>query len=157
MHRPTLYIMCGLPFSGKTTLAHALADQCSCVHIDLDSLANRKGFSPEEGVDDSQWGLLFSEAHEYLAALLSSGKSVVFDAVNYDRVGRDRLHAIARQNGSSACVVYLKLTLQELERRRNANLDNRQRPNVREKDFEELARDFDVPTVEENLAHSELP
>ncbi|NOT06389.1 MAG: ATP-binding protein [Anaerolineales bacterium] len=151
MPRPTLYIMCGLPFSGKTTLAHILADQCGCVHLDLDSLANQKGLTPEEGIDDNQWGLLFNEAHQHLAALLSSGKSVVFDAVNHDRVGRDRLRAISRQNGSSVYVIYIKLTIQELEQRRRVNLDNRKRPNVREQDFVELARDFEVPTMEENL------
>ena len=151
MVKPTLYIMCGLPFSGKTTLARAIADQYGCVQLDLDSLANRKGFFPEEGIDDKQWSLLFSEARQDLAALLSSGKSVVFDALNYDRVGRDRLRAIAQQNDSSVYVIYIKLTIQELEQRRHTNLDNRQRPNVREKDFAELARDFEVPTIEENL------
>ena len=151
MARPTLYIMCGLPFSGKTTLARAIADQWGCVHLDLDSLANREGFFPEEGIDDKQWSLLFSEAHQYLAALLSSGKSVVFDAVNYDRVGRDRLRAIAQQNGSAVYVLYTKLTIQELEQRRQDNRDTRQRPNVRDNDVVELARDFEVPTTEENL------
>ena len=151
MAKPTLYIMCGLPFSGKTTLARAIADQRGCVHLDLDTLANREGFFPEEGIDDKQWSRLFSEAHQSLAALLSSGSSVVFDAVNYDRVGRDRLRAIAQQNGSAVYVIYTKLTIQELEQRRHANRDNRQRPNVREKDFVELVRDFEVPAAEENL------
>ena len=76
MPRATLYIMCGLPFSGKTALARALADQYDCVHLDLDFLANLKGLSPEEGIADKHWSLMFSEAHQHLAALLSSGKSV---------------------------------------------------------------------------------
>ncbi len=147
----TLYIMCGLPFSGKTTLAHALADQYDCAHLDLDSLANLAGFSPEEGIDHKQWGLLFSEAHQQLAALLHSGKSVVFDAVNYDRVGRDRLRAIAQENGSSVYVIYIQLPIRELQQRRHANRDNRQRPTSRDQDFVELARDFEIPAVEENL------
>ena len=151
MAKPTLYIMCGLPFSGKTTLARAIADQRDCVHLDLDSLATREGLFPEEGIDDKQWSLLFREAHRSLAALLSLGKSVVFDAVNYDRVGRDRLRAIAQQNNSAVYVIYMKLTIHELEQRRHANRDNRQRPNVREKDFVELVRDFEVPATEENL------
>lgn len=151
MAKQTLYIMCGLPFSGKTTLARAIAHQCGYVHLDLDSLASRKGFLPEEGIDDKQWSLLFSEAHQYLAALLSSGKSVVFDAVNYDRVGRDRLRAIAQQNGSAVYVIYTKLTNQELEQRRHDNRHTGQRPNVRDNDFVELARDFEVPTPEENV------
>jgi predicted ATPase len=33
--KPTLYILCGLPFSGKTTLARALADRCGFVHTEV--------------------------------------------------------------------------------------------------------------------------
>ena len=41
--------------------------------------------------------------------------------------------------------------IQELEQRRQDNRDTRQRPNVRDNDVVELARDFEVPTTEENL------
>ena len=75
----------------------------------------------------------------------------MFDAVNYDRAGRDRLRVIALENGGTVYVIYIKLPISELERRRNANRDNRQRPNVRDKDFMELVRDFEIPTAEENL------
>jgi len=128
MPRAALYILCGLPFSGKTTLALALADQHNCVHLDLDALASLKGFSPEEEITDKQWSLMFREAHKQLAALLSAGRSVVFDAVNYDRAGRDRLRAIAQENGSSVYIIYVKLPAWKLEQRRRANRDNHQRP-----------------------------
>jgi predicted kinase len=81
---PTLYILCGLPFAGKTTLARALFKHCGFVHLDLDSTARAKGLFPEEGVDDEQWSQIFREAYECTAALLVSGKSVVFDAMNTD-------------------------------------------------------------------------
>jgi len=151
MHKPTLYIMCGLPFSGKTTLARALASQCGFVHLDLDSLARAKGLFPEEGINDEQWGRVFRELHQQVAVLLTSGKSVVFDAVNYDRVGRDRLRAIAQQSDSSVHVVYINLPIQEIEQRRQANQTDHQRPPVRAKDFVELVTQFEIPTIEENL------
>jgi predicted kinase len=151
MPGPTLFIMCGLPFSGKTTLARTLADQCGFVHLDLDALANTKGFSPQEGIDDEQWGLLFGEAYQHLAALLASGKSVVFDAVNSHRAGRDRLRTIAIQNSSSAYVDYINLSIQEIEKRRQTNQDNHQRPHVRDNDFVELSKGFEIPTTDKNL------
>jgi predicted kinase len=151
MPESTLYIMCGLPFSGKTTLAHALANQCGFIHLDLDALARAKNLFPEQSINDEQWGRIFDEVHRQAAALLASGKSVVFDAVNHDRSGRDRLRRIAQQSGSSVRVIYIDLSRQEIQRRRQANQANSQRPPVQEKDFVEVATEFEIPTVEENL------
>ena len=151
MGLPTLYVMCGLPFSGKTTLARALANQCGFVHLDLDAIAREKSLFPEEGISDEQWGQVFREVYRQIETLLTSGKSVIFDAVNYDRVGRDRLRTIAQQSGSSVHVIYINLSIQKIEQRRQANQANHQRPPVRDKDFIELATEFEIPTIEENL------
>jgi predicted kinase len=132
-------------------LARALATQCGLVHLDLDALARPQGFFPEEGISDEQWGSLFNEAYQQLATLLQSGKSVVFDAVNFDRVGRGRLRAIARHSDSSASVIYCKLSLQEIEQRRHANQTHHRRSSVRDQDFVELATEFETPTMEENV------
>ena len=149
--KSTLYIMCGLPFSGKTTLARALANRCDCVHLDLDAIARRKNLFPEEGINDEQWGQVFREVYRQVTTLLTSGKSVICDAVNYDRVGRDRLRRIAQRSDSSVYVIYINLSIQELEQRRQANQAYHQRPPVRDKDFVELATEFEVPTTEENV------
>ena len=151
MRLPTLYIMCGLPFSGKTTLARALANQCGFVHLDLDAIAREKSIFQEEGISDEQWGRVFREVYRQIETLLTSGKSVIFDAVNYDRVGRDRLRTIAQQSGSSVHVIYINLSIQKIEQRRQANQSNHQRPLVRDKDFVELATEFEIPTIKENL------
>ena len=151
MPKPTLYIMCGLPFSGKTTLARALANKCGFVHLDLDALARAKSLFPEEGINNEQWGRMFKELYQQVTILLNSGKSVIFDAVNYDRIGRDRLRTIAQQSDSSVHVIYIHLPLQEIEQRRQVNQADPQRPPVRDKDFVELAVEFEIPTLEENL------
>lgn len=151
MTRSTLYIMCGLPFSGKTTLARTLANQCGFIHLDLDAIAREKSLFPEEGMNNEQWGQVFREVHRQVATLLISGNSVVFDAVNYDRIGRDRLRTIAQQSDSVVHVIYIDLPGQELEQRRQANRANHQRPPVRDKDFMDLATELEIPTFEENL------
>ena len=151
MPNSTLYIMCGLPFSGKSTLARALVSHCGFVHLDLDAIARSKSLFPEEGINDEQWGQVFREVHRQVAALLSSGKSVIFDAVNYDRVGRDRLRTIAQQTASSVHVIYINISILELEQRRQANQAFHQRPPVRDNDFIELFMEFEIPTIEENL------
>ena len=38
MSEPTLYILCGLPFAGKTTLAKELVKHFGFVHIDIDQI-----------------------------------------------------------------------------------------------------------------------
>ena len=151
MSESTLYIMCGLPFSGKTTLAQDLAEQCDFVHLDLDTIARAKNLFPEEGISDERWGHIFLEAYEQVAVLLASGKSVVIDAVNSARAGRYRFRAIAQRSSSPVRVIYIDLSIQEIEQRRQTNQAARQRPPVREEDFVELSTNFEIPTVEENL------
>lgn len=151
MPKSILYIMYGLPFSGRTTLARALADQCGYVHLDLDAIARTKNLFPEQGINDEQWGEVFREAYRQVAALLMSGTSTIFDAVNYDRIGRDRLRTIVHQSGSSVHVIYINLSMQEIEQRRQANQAKPQRPPVRDQDFVELVTEFEIPTFEENL------
>ena len=41
MPKSILYIMCGLPFSGKSTLAYAIADYLKCEHYCLPEVFQR--------------------------------------------------------------------------------------------------------------------
>ncbi len=149
MSKPIVYILCGLPFSGKTTLARALVDQCGLIHLDLDVMARAEGLFPESGVSEEQWARIFDNAHHRLAELLRLGKSVVFDAVDFDRRVRDRIRAIASQVGCSTRVIYMRVPLEEIERRRQANRSSSQRPDVLESDWAEIIDEFEVPTQDE--------
>jgi predicted kinase len=151
MAESTLYIMCGLPFSGKTTLAQSLATQCDLVHLDVDAFARERSLLPEEGINDEQWGHIFRQVYEQVATLLASGQSVVVDAVNFDKAGRNRFRMLAQRSGSSVYVIYVNLPIAEIERRRQANQAKAERPPVRDEDFVELVTQFEIPTMEENL------
>ncbi len=151
MPKPVVYIMCGLPFSGKTTLARALVARCGVTHLDLDIMAMAEGLFPEVGVSEEQWGKIFENAHHRSAELLKSGKSVVFDSVNFDRGVRDRIRTDAERVGCSARVIYLQLPLEEIERRRQANRSSCARPEVLESDWQEIVNGFEIPTEDEDV------
>ena len=149
--RTAVYILCGVPFSGKTTLARKLAEQRGFVHLDVDALARQLGEQPGDGISDERWGQIFREAHLHLVKLLTTGQSVIFDAVNYHRVGRDRLRTIAEQAGSLAYVIVVATPLAEARRRRSDNAPTEQRPTGRQADFDQLVDDFEAPTMDESL------
>lgn len=88
--RPTLWVCCGLPASGKSQLARALADALDLVLVQSDRLRKeREGIPPEEpvvvGYDE---GLYKRERRHYVyAAMLAAaqdalkkGRSVILDA-----------------------------------------------------------------------------
>lgn len=146
----TLFVLCGLPFSGKSTIARVLVERFGVIALDVDALARERGYRPEKGIEPERWGRLFAEAHQLVRERLGQRRSVVFDAVNVDRAGRDRLREIAHERGARfqpICVAADPLTIAE---RRANNDQTRHRPPVREEDLATLERGFEVPTVDEN-------
>jgi hypothetical protein len=95
-----LLVTCGLPFSGKSTLSRALARQLGIAHVEVDALhaANglRAGIDPIERAD---WIAAYQRGYAELEALLPEGRSVVFDAVSYRRLQRNRVRRVAERLG----------------------------------------------------------
>lgn len=96
--RPTLVVVSGPPGSGKTTLAHALAQAIPCPAICRDEI--KEGMAHAEGGE-------FEGAHgdpltqrtlplffEVLRVLLAGGVTVVAEAAFQDRLWRPRLEPL---------------------------------------------------------------
>ncbi len=146
----TLFVLCGLPFSGKSTIARVLSERLGAIAIDVDSLARERGDLPEEGIEPERWGRLFAEAHQLVRERLGQRRSVVFDAVNVDRAGRDRLREIAHERGARYQLIYVAADPLTIAERRANNDQTRHRPPVREEDLAALERSFEVPTEDED-------
>lgn len=123
---PTLYLLCGLPGSGKTTrsrelatLGHGIwlnADEWVCELYPTDAEAaardQRKGL-----VEDVQWALA--------ERLLSEQVSVILDWGLWTRAERDHYRNRAHELGARVQTVFLDAplaTLHERIARRNRNL-----------------------------------
>jgi predicted kinase len=88
-----LIIVCGLPGSGKTTLAEALSRRVGAVHISSDAV--RKEMFPRPVYSDEEKGKVYGELASRARRLLSEGRKVVVDATFYKKGQREAMRAIA--------------------------------------------------------------
>ncbi len=125
-----LIIVCGLPGSGKTTLARALSRRFSAVHISSDIVRKRMFGMPKYTPEEK--AAVYSEMERLAREALSSGKSaVVVDATFHRRSERERFSELASQSGAKAWLVLCTLGEDEVRRR----LSRRKRGGPSDADF----------------------
>jgi predicted kinase len=78
----TLYLMCGLSFSGKTTLARKIVERLQCAYISLDNINTERGLWGGDGIPIEEWERTHALARERLATWMATGKDAVVDDVN---------------------------------------------------------------------------
>jgi predicted kinase len=148
---PHLFILCGLPFSGKSTLARAMTERLDIVHIELDSVHGERGLDLKgEPPSREDWIEAYRRSFRKLDKVLAQGNSAVFDATSYRRIHRQRLGRIAARHGVSTTIIYLDVDETEAKRRRDENRATNERPNVRDDDFALVSGEMQLPSLDEN-------
>jgi len=112
--RPRLVLLCGLPASGKTTLARELAEAYGAVRLNTDEWKLALGIDP---FDDDLRVRLESQLLALAQRLLSLGTSVILEWGFWARVERDELREVARSLGSAVELRFLDVPFDELVRR----------------------------------------
>jgi predicted kinase len=135
---PRLFVTCGLPGSGKTTLAKQLEAEHNAVR-----------FSPDEWMTDL-WdqelrALIEAQMWETAKRVFALGGNVVIDFGSWARAERDVLREGARRLGASVELRYLDVPLDELVRR----VEVRAREGITRAHLEEWQDVIEVPTPEE--------
>lgn len=116
MAKPCLYLLLGLPGSGKTTAARAISELTGAVHLSSDSfrlsLFENPTFSQDE--HDSLYKML-----DYMCELLlQNGTSVVYDA-NLNRYShRAEKYSLAKKTGALARLFLLQVHRDTAKKRR---------------------------------------
>ena len=149
-----LVLICGLPASGKTTLARQLAPTIPAIRLDKDEWTAQLGLDVwnEElrvRVERQLWAL----AQE----LLTQGQSVILEWGHWARAERDEKRLGARALGVGVELHYLDAPLEELierAQRRNASGEWSASPMTRAH-FERWATTFQPPDEEELLLFDE--
>jgi predicted kinase len=141
---PRLIIICGLPGSGKTTLAKALEIKVGAVR-----------FSPDEWLDALSLSLYDAASREKIEALqwslgkklLSLGLIVIIEWGTWGRAERDTLRIEARALGAAVELHYLSaLTDFLFERIQHRGAET---PPIQRTDFDKWVEAFQAPTPEE--------
>ena len=145
-----LVLICGLPASGKSSLARLLAARVPAVRLDKDEWATRLG---ADLWDEAFRVRLEHQLWVLSQDLLAQGQSVILEWGHWARAERDEKRLGARALGVEVELHYLNAPLEELiERaeRRNASGEWTAAPMTRAH-FEEWATIFQPPDEEEIL------
>lgn len=143
-----LHLICGLPGSGKTTLAKQLEQDRDAVRFSPDEWLYRLGidFYDEAGrakVEQLQW--------ELAQQLLRHGNNVILENGFWAREERDRYRTVAGAIGATTTLHFLDIPIAELKSRIAKRNQTRgaDTPMINPSSLDEWAAMFDPPTDDE--------
>jgi predicted kinase len=125
-HTPTLYILCGLPYSSKTYITDAIQHAVDIDLVRIDDIFAQHGYdwNTDNLPDADEWDTIFSQAHAEVLTSLSAGRSIMFDSTNHMHVARQTLHDLAHTAGYPSRVIYIPISSETLWQRYHANIEN---------------------------------
>ncbi len=148
-----LYIFCGIPFSGKSTISKQIAQRPNYVRIDLDEVKEDllgKDIR-DESISQTDWDRVYQETYKRIEAGLKAGKNVVQDAGNFTRYERGLVREIADKLGLETIVVYIDTPIVVARQRLLENKETHQRFEVSEESFDAGVKEMESPINEGNL------
>ncbi|HUR78056.1 MAG TPA: AAA family ATPase [Acidimicrobiales bacterium] len=135
-----LFVICGLPGSGKTTLARQLEGAHDAVR-----------YCPDDAMvslwDQEERARVEHEMWQDAKSQLSRGVNVVVEFGSWSRAERDRLRAGAHAVGAAVELRYLDVPVDELARR--VETRGREDPPITRVHLEAWAALIEVPTADE--------
>lgn len=144
-----LYILTGLPYSGKTTLTKELISRFGFSSVSVDDIMDERGCEVEQMSQDD-WNSVYSEGYEKLKKLLSEGKTVVLDLGNLKRSERKTAKQIAESLGSQYKLIYLNVPVSKIKERWTKNEETKERGQLEEVTLNRALDMFEEPTPDEN-------
>lgn len=112
---PVVYLLCGLPGSGKTTYAKEL-EKGGVVRLTLDEELFRAHGRQYSGHAEKQ-AEMKERLLQRLVEHVKIGQSVALDFGFWKKADRDRVKDFVRDAGAKSRLVYFKQPLDELKRR----------------------------------------
>lgn len=145
--------MCGLPFSGKSTVARFISEETAATLISFDELWKEKcGAYPTGTVDEIRWELIHSKALVEIEIALRNGATVVYDDLNHVESLRNHLRQLARTFHAQMKVIFLDIPTNILNKRRLVSLQANDRHRVKQSNIDIASAQFEVPRGKDVMA-----
>jgi len=146
-----LYILCGIPFSGKSTLAKKMEDKLNTLSIDLDAI--KFEFFGSDATDaqigKEGWNRIYQEMYQRIKDALASGRSVVHDTGNFTKYERDLVRKIAAELKIDSVTIFVDIPTAEAYKRLVSNRHTKLRFDVPDDDFYGVVEEMEIPDTSE--------
>ena len=147
--KPIVYLLCGLPGSGKTSYAREL-EKGGAVRLTLDEeLFKRFGRHFDSGYDEKE-AETKRQLREICAENITAEKSVILDFGFWKKAVRDEYKKFVEQSGGQWKLLYFRVSEPELKQRlkiRNEN-DLDRNHHISEELMDNFISEFESPTGE---------
>jgi predicted kinase len=164
---PRLVVLCGTSYSGKSSLAVALAEHLNAQVVSLDEINDRRGLWGGDGIPIEEWqathAIATTEIREHLTAVHASPAAaaspahhatavptVILDDTSSPRFLRDGWRALAAELGADFHLIYLEVDHTTIHERRTANQATPHRRHVTDAVLTQHLADFEPPAPDEN-------
>ncbi|MBI4100176.1 ATP-binding protein [Candidatus Microgenomates bacterium] len=153
MREPKLYILCGLPFAGKTTLANEIVKLLGFMSVNIDEIKVEKGYKDvgDDDISDDVWKDIFEEIQKRIGENLDKGKSIICESYNVVRSARNETRVAALRRGIETVVIFVNIPEEVTRKRWLENKQTNERFDISERVYNEAKREFEPPTENENV------
>ena len=150
-----LVVLCGSSFSGKSTVARALAPRLAATIVSLDEINERRGLWGGDGIPVEEWMQTHELASAEVRGLLGSGTSVIVDDTSSPRFLRDGWRLLAEVAGVRFTLVYVDVDHATIRRRRADNQQDPRRRDVADAVLDQHLAEFEPPGADEHAVRME--
>jgi predicted kinase len=151
-HR-TLFILCGLPYVGKSYIAKQVQSKTDIAFVSIDDIFHAQGFDWNSNTlpDVDTWEQIFTESYEQTRKALMIGKSVLYDSTNQTVTSRDKLRKVAESADADTKVIYIQSPVEVIWKRWEENQQSRTRSVVNRELVQQTIDMFEEPTEGEDV------
>jgi predicted kinase len=145
-----LILLCGRSFSGKSTVAAALAAALGGTIVSFDAINAERGLHGGRGIPVSEWARTFEIANQRAADALRADRTVIVDDTSSPRFLRDRWRELSSTSDARLVLVFVDASPQTILERQAANRSGQQRDDVTDAVMTEHLATFEPPDADEN-------
>lgn len=148
---PTLILICGTSFAGKSTLARLLSDRLGYPEVDVDETKTEFfGESVDDAtLDRADWERIYHETDRRIAGHLAAGRSVIDASRNFRASERQQARAICQEHHSDLLTILVDTPEHVTRQRLLANRHSAARRDVTDDDFAAILAAWEPPTADE--------
>lgn len=138
---PTLYILSGLPFSGKSTFAKKVEEMTMLKRVSFDDL-----WASFVAVDEKiSYENMMKEIKRLIEKHLEKGYSIMYDSTNLKTDHRRAMIDLANETDADPIVIYFSITEEEMRKRQEESLIDKTHHIVNEDTIQNALEFNDTP------------